>query len=176
MAIDIGSPAPSRHQRMNGIRRRGGWLLASRSVSIQLSGFREILESTSLDHMALKIYPTCQMAKKYLCARLQKMKTQFSQMTFWNDLWTLTRGFGEDEAHARRFENTCKPKSYSCTQPIWESSLTMHRHTCCVMVGLRRGTKFSTLSSAYSPEVALFPWIKAILIIKEARVTQWAWP
>ena len=36
--------------------------------------------------------------------------------------------------------------------------------------------RFSTISSAYSPEVALCPWIKAILIITEARVMQWAWP
>ena len=31
--------------------------------------------------------------------------------------------------------------------------------------------RFSTISSAYSPEVALCPWIKATLKIKEARVT-----
>ena len=86
MAIDIGSPAPSRHQRMNGISRRGGWLLASRSVSIHLSGFREILASTNLNHVALKLSPMFQMAKKYLCARLQKMKTQFSQIIFWYEL------------------------------------------------------------------------------------------
>ena len=148
IAIEIGSPAPSRHQRMNGISRRGGWLLASRSVSIHLSGFREILASTNLNHVALKLPPLCQMAKKYLCARLQKIKTQFSQIIFWNELWTLTKGFGEDKAHARRFENTCRPKSYSWTQPIWETCLTMHRHTYCVMILPRSGTKFSTISSA----------------------------
>ena len=144
MAIDIGSPAPSRHQRMNGISRRGGWLLASRSVSIHLSGFREILASTNLNHVALKLPPLCQMAKKYLCARLQKMKTQFSQMIFWNELWTLTKSFGEDKAHARKFENTCRPKSYSWTQPIWETCLTVHRHTSCVMIRWRSGTNFFT--------------------------------
>ena len=148
MAIDIGSPAPSRHQRMNGISRRGGWLLASRSVSIHLFGFREILASTNLDLVALKLSPLFQMAKKYLCARLQKNETQFSQMIFWNELWTLTKRFGEDKAHARRFENTCRPKSYSWTQPFWETCLTMYRHTSCVMIHKCSGTKFSTISSA----------------------------
>ena len=77
IAIEIGSPVPSRHQRMNGISRLGGWLLASRSVSIHLSGFREILASTNLTHLALKLSPLCQMAKKCLCARLQRIKTHF---------------------------------------------------------------------------------------------------